>query len=577
MPAGARSASRSPTRLPRGMSPSIRPSVPMLDEDKTKQVKYIGGGFALIVLLWFMLSPSSSASGPLTAEMYKRYGSADLTVASWNIAAINNNPFEYWITHNDAAYNKLMEDVQDFIASPGNKDVPVHTVFSDTMFAELAARMKKLGWDDKGGVAATEALWQKDFRNRKIIAEFMKDGTLGDKRLASMPDRTTNTILTADGPVYRPTVINCYGGDLGSIRKWWEQWREFVFNTQVKLGSDTKPVSDLLIPIKRSKYPALTEAEEKISIPLQTMAGAIFDSILVYIVNKVSPNHWQGLRKEVCDALNLKKTDHTLGIIATTYVHSHIICLQEVAKEFITTAQNDARLQHFVVVTPPELGKRDQNSVVLLNGNMFDAATIETGLTADVWTALTDAGGKVPVATGDIVAVTVSDHRGEQYMIASFHGDTNGLATIPVMRAVAKVHRDAAPGSKLIFGLDANTYEHAVKGKTQDVLEFASAYRDELLTSVWGDVPDPTNHTTFNARTYLQPQLNKAARKDELVEKGDVNPKDFILFSPMDFVVKRTYKDNTGRREYKEGMVFPTLEFPSDHGVLSTELAKIRL
>ena len=130
------------------------------------------------------------------------------------------------------------------------------------------------------------------------------------------------------------------------------------------------------------------------------MAGAIFDSILVYIVNKVSPNHWQGLRKEVCDALNLKKTDHTLGIIATTYVHSHIICLQEVAKEFITTAQNDARLQHFVVVTPPELGKRDQNSVVLLNGNMFDAATIETGLTADVWTALTDAGGKVPVATG---------------------------------------------------------------------------------------------------------------------------------------------------------------------------------
>ena len=34
-----------------------------------------------------------------------------LSTLTWNVAAINNNPFEYWITHN-AAYNKLMEDVQ---------------------------------------------------------------------------------------------------------------------------------------------------------------------------------------------------------------------------------------------------------------------------------------------------------------------------------------------------------------------------------------------------------------------------------------------------------------------------------
>ena len=29
-----------------------------------------------------------------------------LRVATWNIAAINNNPFEYWITHDDADYNR---------------------------------------------------------------------------------------------------------------------------------------------------------------------------------------------------------------------------------------------------------------------------------------------------------------------------------------------------------------------------------------------------------------------------------------------------------------------------------------
>jgi hypothetical protein len=131
-------------------------------------------------------------------------------------------------------------------------------VFTDTMFAELATDMRKLGWDDAGGVAATEVLWKKEFRDRKIIAEFMKDGTLGDKRLASMPDRTTNTILTADGPVYRPAVINCYGGDLGSTRAWWEQWRRFIFTQNVRLNNkgtvEEKPVSSLLIPIKRSKF-----------------------------------------------------------------------------------------------------------------------------------------------------------------------------------------------------------------------------------------------------------------------------------------------------------------------------------
>ena len=34
---------------------------------------------------------------------------------SWNVAAINNNPFEYWLTHPDADYKKLMDDVEKFI------------------------------------------------------------------------------------------------------------------------------------------------------------------------------------------------------------------------------------------------------------------------------------------------------------------------------------------------------------------------------------------------------------------------------------------------------------------------------
>ena len=80
-------------------------------------------------------------------------------------------------------------------------------------------------------------------------------------------------------------------------------------------------------------------------------------------------------------------------------------------------------------------------------------------------------------------------------------------------------------------------------------------------------------HTTRNARTFLQPQLNKAAARDEVDTKGDANPKDFVLFFRDQFYPRGTARDNTGERGvYVEGMVFPTPSFPSDHGVLSTEL-----
>jgi len=57
--------------------------------------------------------------------------------------------------------------------------------------------------------------------------------------------------------------------------------------------------------------------------------------------------------------------------------------------------------------------------------------------------------------------------------------------------------------------------------------------------------------------------------------KGDKNPKDFILFFNADYRVIETTKDNTGKLKYIEGMVFPTLAFPSDHGITSSILEEL--
>jgi hypothetical protein len=97
----------------------------------------------------------------------------------------------------------LWPKVEKFLDNPGDKDVTVDKVFTTEMFDKLEQRMAAVGWK------SVKSYWESDFSKRTIVEGFMKDETLGSKRLASMPDRITNTINTADGKtVFRPTVIN---------------------------------------------------------------------------------------------------------------------------------------------------------------------------------------------------------------------------------------------------------------------------------------------------------------------------------------------------------------------------------
>ena len=501
-----------------------------------------------------------------------------LAVTTWNIAAINNNPFEYWITYKEnPEYEKLMINIENFLENPGDKDIPVKNVFTEEMFTKLDKRLTGVGW------TSVRPYWEKEFQDRKIVSGFLKDPTLGKKRLASMPDRITNTINVqgGKGQVFRPTVINMYAGDLSTIDKWWAAWEKFMFDDKLKIkekeGVQTKIPYELLQKIKKSKYPTITEQEEADSLPLQTMCGAIFDAILVHMMNTVatSPKAWQDLKMTMVENLNKQKVPHTLQILEKTYGDTDIITLQEVSSSFIDQARASKLGKIFHIIAPDELDAvRDQNSVIFLNKKLFPSGKgveitklIEASFPKD---------SKVPTAKGDILAITTTNSFGLNLVVASFHGDTNGLATKPVLDATVKAMKSDSTldDYRLVFGMDANTYEKSVPGK-QGVKEFAEDVVAQGLTSCWGDVPNPKNYTTYNARTYLQPQLNKACKSTEKREKGDVNPKDFIIFPKSDFKVVHTWKDNTGKKEYIEDMAFPTLEFPSDHGLLSTILEPI--
>ena len=317
-----------------------------------------------------------------------------------------------------------------------------------------------------------------------------------------------------------------------------------------------------------------SQQEEADSLPLQTLCGAIFDSILVHMMNTVStPDKWQPLKKKMVESLNKKKVPHTLEILRSTYGNSDIITLQEVSSALIDEASHGPLGKQFWIAAPEDMDAvKDQNSVIMLNKKTFPEGVVAE-ITARVKSSFPD--GKGPVTPGDINAITTKDADGTPYVIVSFHGDTNGLQTIPVNDAVMKTLESNEDLKKhtLIFGLDANTYENASK-KQQSVVEWGDSYQAHGQSSCWGDVPQANNYTTFNARTYLQPQLNKACKSEEKRQKGDVNPKDFILFKKEDFDVVKTWKDNTGERKFIEDMAFPTLNFPSDHGILATILER---
>lgn len=439
------------------------------------------------------------------------------------------------------------------------------------MFAELKTLMSSAGWT---GIEETEKFWNNEFKNRKIISEFIKDETLGKKRLVSMPDRLTNTIgIEKGGVALRPTVINCYTESLDSMDKWWDHWKKFMFVDKLHLEKGGAPtaVKDMLQPIKKSKYPAITEQEAAVSIPLQTMSLAIFDAIQVHMLNTVSPG-WHNIRDKICTKLNRQKNARSIEILTTTYKDYDIQFLQEVGGSFMATAKKDkAAGSLFDIHIPEKLdSKRDQNSIILTaKGRYSDIVDLTNEVVSYYNSKNKEA---LPVAEGDLYVIEARDNADDtMYLFASFHGDTNGLATKAVVTSIHSFATFMRPHHKILFGMDANTYA-SPSSDQQGVVDFAEFYTGIHMNTCYGPKPNPLDFTTFHARTYLQPQLNKAITFEEKDVKGDKNPKDFIMFFESDFSVVETKKDNTGERKYIDNMVFPTLQFPSDHGVTSTVL-----
>ena len=108
-------------------------------QERSSFLVVVGMGCLALVAFLFLARGVFVASEKLVEAEKAQYKEEEpptppsslLSVATWNVAAVNNNPFEYWITHHDAAYNTLMADVQKFVDAPGDRDVAVREVFTE--------------------------------------------------------------------------------------------------------------------------------------------------------------------------------------------------------------------------------------------------------------------------------------------------------------------------------------------------------------------------------------------------------------------------------------------------------------
>ena len=460
----------------------------------------------------------------------KRVQTLSVCLSSWNVAAVNNNPFEYWVSCADESYNVFMSKVEDLMLDAEN-DTAIHNIFSDSMFEALQARTSKA---DIPQIDDLHNVWSTHFRDRMAFAGFLNDAGLCHKRLLSMPDRVTNTIALADGSTcYRPTVINAYdGADLSSIEVWWGRWLQYMFETPIcienaaddtHVGLPEKPtlVCHLLSPLSRAKYPALTSDEEAHSVALQLLCLALLDAVLVHVANAAGRAIWQPLRRTLADALIRDKDERVCEVMACSCADADVVFLQEASAALVTAARRHPVLSaRFALLAPRNLdARRNQNSLILVRRDAFDAAGWADA-TADV---LDMAEGRW-VAPGDLLAASVAGSDGRRWLLVSFHGDSCGLMTQPLLAAVDDAARARYPGHALLVGLDANPRSRPAAGGGWRAgagagcggggggMSFEDFLAARRLASMWGSVSSSETAglaTTCSARTLLQVELGR--------------------------------------------------------------------
>eukprot|EP00485_Elphidium_margaritaceum_P007407 CAMPEP_0202688346 /NCGR_PEP_ID=MMETSP1385-20130828/3875_1 /ASSEMBLY_ACC=CAM_ASM_000861 /TAXON_ID=933848 /ORGANISM="Elphidium margaritaceum" /LENGTH=577 /DNA_ID=CAMNT_0049343297 /DNA_START=18 /DNA_END=1751 /DNA_ORIENTATION=+ len=515
--------------------------------------------------------PSSATSAP-----------RELSVMTWNIAGINNNPWEYYVMLDDPNYKSLMSNVEEFMTSDAQKlsvrDVlnEIDSKLLDKLLDLLREKQVVTNANEQRCKEVLESDIEKNYVTACVDA-FLCNKHVGQHRLISWPDRLLNTIDDKHGGfVYRPTPINYYPTKFADKADWFAQWLAFMRDTGI----------DILVNQKNNKYAdgyqkaGLGDADDFLFINVVLLC--VFDAILVFMlfeIERQSNINWQDLKMQCHKILNKDKLMNTVGILNRVYGDCDVLFLQEVRNNFVDAIGADNELKaKYQIVFPQEKSKNNQTSIVCLKKTCFGAEAKIEEVSQEFYDCYK---GSVKIGKGDLIALKVSK---PNLMLVSFHGDTGGLATADVLSVIDEVvkEKEWRATHKLVIGLDANTYYDEFVGDKKDKFYSCGECNELLKRLSMAHCFDydalPQHHTSNCPRTYLQPQLNKAVKRSDMHNKfvSFRSPKDYIMFYRDQFTLNadQTMLDNTGNKHYNGDVeyVLPAQRFPSDHAIVSTKL-----
>jgi len=238
--------------------------------------------------------------------------------------------------------------------------------------------------------------------------------------------------------------------DLQSMTNWWDSWKTFMFHTTIpspKTPTQSTTIYEMIPKIDHNKYPTISVEEEKISRSLAILHLAIFDSILVHMMNNLNKEHWQDIRNNLCNNLNLHKNDRTKEILSSSWYSpvTQVVFLQETSNAFfqvLTAADTSTNLltRYYDIhrAANAENFHRDQTSMILLRKGLFEnVQEVTTEVVKVLSEQMNNASDgstpsppapkkkKLPIDDGDFFAIKAI-RANECYLLASFHGDTNG-------------------------------------------------------------------------------------------------------------------------------------------------------
>ena len=179
-------------------------------------------------------------------EDEEQKGGDRLKVLSWNVAGINNNPWEYYVALEDERYNELMSAVEGYLTATG-KAVKVQEVL-DRIDPEFLDKLSSLLGDRCADFPAMMSSETVSGHLAGSLCAFLESKHFGNTRLISWPDRLLNTIDGDDatktdhysdrrqsipsGPtLYRPTAINYFPGRFKDAADWFKIWLSFMDST----------------------------------------------------------------------------------------------------------------------------------------------------------------------------------------------------------------------------------------------------------------------------------------------------------------------------------------------------------